>query len=418
MSEFIPGICWQTFNCKDIRQTSVLVNSKFKMLRIFIDMANLWYAEPTQEYINSFMNTVDGLSRWTYENKPGLFQSNSIVRDSFDFCLKNGWLPIVCMGYREEQPHNWLGRNPSEDKWNWLGKFSKAFAQYLENMGFKRADVEIWNEPTKCLGWDIYSKIAYIMGKNWKSVNPNYKLHIFADDSFRTGYLRDLFNNVDLIRITDYIPIHVGVGTEQKEWDDNQIKIVKQIISKYPHLKLAVTEMSPNGKWGHMEQLIDYGVSMYGLFWAIRKQEVGTAFVIDDIWHIKPDGSVICSSNEKRDFLTNFNSKYYKPYTIIPVEEDMEFFKNKTELKLGSKGMDVKFIQKVCNKEQCSNVPITLVIDGRWGVLTDNAVRDLNTFYGFAVNPRIIDKKRFNFYIDKHPNILDQVQVSYYMGER
>jgi hypothetical protein len=410
MTEFITGICWQTFNCKDVRQTSVLVNSGFKMLRIFIDMANLPQGEPTQSYIANFMNTVDGLHYWTYEGKPGLFQSNAIVKDSFDFCKKEGWLPIVCLGYREEQPHNWLGRNPSGDKWLWLGKFSKAFATYLNNWGFPRADVEIWNEPSKVFGWEAYSELAYIMGSNWKSVNPNYKLHIFTDDSFRTGYLRDVMNNIDLMNITDYISIHVGVGTEQEEWDNKQISIVKNIISKIPHLKLAVTEMSPNGKWEHMQQLIDSGVSMYGLMWAIRKEEVGTAFVIDDVWQIRPDQSVLCSSPTKRDILTAFNHYYYEPYEII--EEDMKLEKL---YKVGSQGIGVKFIQKVLNEEIAPD-PL-LLIDGQWGSQTTLAV----TAYQKVNNLKpdgIVGEITFKNMIAEYPEIWNQIEYAWAIGVR
>jgi len=416
MTEFIPGISWQTFNCKNKAQTNELVNAGFKMLRIFIDMANLPQGEPTQAYINNFMNTEDGLSRWTYEGKTGLFQSNATVKDSFDFCLKNGWLPVCCFGYREETPHNWLGRAPGEDKFNWLGKFAKSFAEYLANLGFPRADAEIYNEPSKLqqfgFGWDAYSKLAYIMGSNWKSVNPNYKLHIFADDSFRTGYLQNIMTNIDLIRITDYISIHVGVGTEQQEWDDRQISKVKQTISKYPHLKLAVTEMSPNGKWEHMKQLIDNGVSMYGLFWAIRKEEVGTAFVIDDVWMIHSDGSVQCTSPTKRDILTSFNHTYYKPYILQEIDDDMKLDKY---YKVGSQGIGVKFIQMILNAEL--EPEPKLVIDGILGANTTSIIKQYQKNYNLAQDG-IIGPATMKVMIFNNPEIWDEIEYNYAIGER
>jgi len=416
MTEFYTGICWQTFNCKNASQTNELKNAGFKMLRIFIDMANIPQGEPTQQYIANFMNTVDGLHYWTYEGKPGLFQSNAIVKDSFDFCLKNGWLPVCCFGYREEQPHNWLGRAPSEDKYDWLGKFAKSFAMYLANMGFPRADVEIYNEPSKLqglgFGWDKYSKLAYIMGSNWKSVNPNYKLHIFADDSFRTQYLLDIMKNISLMNITDYISIHVGVGTEQQEWDDNQISKVKQTISKYPHLKLAVTEMSPNGTWSRLNQLIEAGVSMYGLFWAIRKEEVGTSFVIDDVWMIHADQSVQCTSPTKRDILTAFNHQYYKPCVIIEENFDMKLDKY---YKAGSQGIGVRLIQMVLNAEL--EPEPKLVEDGILGKNTTVIIKQFQKNYNL-VQDGIIGPLTMKTMIFNNPEIWDEIEYEYCIGVR
>ena len=418
----IPGICWQEFYTQHQKSVDALNNANFKCLRIFFNLCDIpdtgitvkMSSDVWQIFIKRLFATMPNpMHAWQFEGHSSPNTTTEPMRYAFDFCKKHNWLPIVCMGYQEETPHNWLGRNPSPDKWQWLGKFCKEFAYYLKyEMNFNRADMEVWNEPSKVFNWNNYCDLALIMATNWKFI-PNYKVHIFADDLLRQDYLNAILTRTDLCNKVDYISTHIGVGSEDEEWDRGLIQITAMKISRYPHLKQALTEMSVNGTWSRLNQLPG-NVAMYGIIGAIRNIEFGTATRIDDIWMWDRQGNLQTTSPTKAQILRDFNKTYYKPY--ISESEDMEFFKNTTELKKGSKGMDVKLLQKVANKALSLAVP--LGIDGNWGALTDKAIIDLNKFYDFVIRPEVIDWKRFMFYVGMYPEILDQIQCSYYKGER
>jgi len=293
-----------------------LVKAGFKGLRIFFNLCDIRQkrtGEDWQLYINDLFSTMpDGLKNWTYEGKTGLFCDNDKMKDSFDLCKKLSWLPVVCLGYQEEQPHNWLGRAPAKDKWAFLAEFTKQLGLYLYNIyGFSRADLEIWNEPSKLqslgFGWDKYVTMSIPMVKAWHSVSSNYKVHVFADDIQRQDYLNNILTHVELMANADYISAHIL--TEDSEWDDNLVrKTADKIKNMGLKVKLVLTEMSPMGKWDRLNQLPG-NVEMYGLLWAIRKQEVGTAFRIDDLW-MYTSSKLQVTSPEKVSIITNFNNKY------------------------------------------------------------------------------------------------------------
>lgn len=342
----IAIICWKSFCAKLWAHISKLINSGFKGLRIFFNLCDLPYkpglsdddkissSAEWQSYINHCFATMpDGKHAWTFETFPKPFWSsdpNEMMKDAFDFCQKYNWLPIVCMGYQEEKPYNWLATNESnraipEDKWKWLGRFSREFAIYLKNTyKFERVDLEVYNEPTKLqglgFGYDKYSKLAYIMGKEWKSVDSHNKLHIYADNLAYKSYLDGLMQNVDLMKITDYVSTHC---LTHEEWDDNLIDEVNEKLKKYPHIRQVLTEMSPNGKWNRMQKLlifdadknvIGHKVDMYGMILPIRCDTIGTGFDYDDIWIYefdKPE-NIRCTSEWKEKYLHDFNSIYAK----------------------------------------------------------------------------------------------------------
>jgi len=216
------------------------------------------------------------------------------------------------MGYAEEQT-NWITRAPQQQYWNWLGRFAKEFGIYLKNtIGFQRADLEIYNEPSKLqslgFGWDKYVNLSLIMAKNWHFVSSNYKVHVFADDIQRTEYLEKILTHKELMANSDYISAHIGVGSEDSEWDSNLIwNLYNRINQLNLKVKIALTEMSVNGIWDRFNQLPGK-VEMYGIVLAIRKKAFGTALRIDDVWLY--DSNLECTSVSKRDYLTSFNKKY------------------------------------------------------------------------------------------------------------
>lgn len=424
----IPGICWQTFNCKNIAQAKALNDTGFKCLRIFFNLCDVRQKrtnETWQYYINDlFVNMPDGLKNWTFEGKTEMFCDNSKMRDSFDFCKKYNWLPIVCLGYQEETPHNWIGRAPSRDKFPFLFEFTQQLGLYLYNTyGFDRADVEVWNEPTKLqglgFGYDKYIELSLLIAEAWKSASINYKVHVFADDILRNEYLEKLLNHYVLMNKVDYIAVHIGVGSEDSEWED---KLLKKLYNRIKELGLkvniALTEMNFNGIWDRKNQLvitdkdgnlIDEIVDIFaGILW-IRKDKFGTATRLDDLWLTKP-GSIKCTSDEKVLILKNFIIKYYKPYEII--EEDMKLDKI---YKLNSHGIGVKFVQKVVNAEL---MPEPLLIeDGIWGAKTTIAVKDYQKLLGL-VQDGIVGEKTMKSMIDNYPEIWNEIEYEWAIGER
>jgi uncharacterized protein YcbK (DUF882 family) len=429
----IPGICWTTFNTKDQKHVDALVNAGFKSIRIFFNLCDL-QNNPTlnvnsssqawQLYINHcFVNMPDGMHAWTYEGRTGLFACNDKMKDSFDLCEKLNWLPVVCMGYQEEEPHNWLDRAIGEDKWAWVARFTKEFALFIKSVyGFKRADLEVWNEPSKLqslgFGWDKYVRLASLMARAWKTV-PGYKVHVFADDIQNQDYLDKVLSHDELMSLTDYIGTHCGVGTENAEWDRDLVRYTAdKIKAKYPKIKQALTEMSPNGQWDRMDQLPG-NVEMYGIILAIRKIEFGTAFVIDDVW-MHSGSTFKVSSPEKAQILKDFNAKYntwtggetpimYNALTqLTPNFRYGEFFC------LGKQPPDTVYpnilalaveLQKVRDK-----VKVPIVINSGWRDVPHNEVvggasnSQHLTGKGADVSCPKIATKEFNIYLAKYGN--------------
>ncbi len=413
MKEFTPGICWQESYTQHQKSVNALNNAGFRMLRIFFNLCDLPYiAVPNQTYIkNLFATMPNPLHAWQFEGRASPNTTTEPMRYAFDFCKKYNWLPIVCMGYQEEQPHNWLGRNPSQDKWVWLGKFCKEFAIFLHDIyGFNRADMEVWNEPSKVFYWDKYCALALIMTNGWKYI-PNYKVHIFADDILRQSYLDLILSYPTLCNKVDYISTHIGVGSEDSEWDDQLIFETNHKISKYPHLKQALTEMSVNGVWSRLNQLPDE-VAMYGIIGAIRNIEFGTATRIDDIWMWDRAGNLQTTSPTKAQILRDFNNKYYIPYTVV--EDDMILQKI---YKIGSKGIAVKFIQKVLNEDINVELVTKLIVDGNFGAITASAVKEYQKEYNL-VQDGMVGEKTMKVMIFDNPNLWDELQYDYAVGYR
>jgi len=355
--EFIPGICWIEFWTKKSNQVNALINAGFKSIRLFFNLCDLPYnagliynssSLEWQSYINHvYMYSPNPMHAWTFEGSPSPNTTTETLKDHIDFCKKYNWLPIICMGYQEELPHNFLGRAPKQQYWNWLGRFAKEFAIFLKDkIGFKRADLEIWNEPTKLqglgFGYDKYCVLAYKMGMDWKSIS-GYKLHVFADDILWQYYLDEILKDKNLMKITDYISTHIGLAREDEEWDNQLIaKTTQKIKSKYPHLRQAVTEMSLNGRWDRLNQLPD-NVNMYGIIGAIRSIESGTATRIDDIWMWGPGDELQITAPQKAQTLKTFNEKYYKPYSMEGLIDMIEL----NYVKAGTVNEETRTVQEI-----------------------------------------------------------------------
>jgi len=308
-----------------------------------------------------------------FEGHPSVNTTTEPMRASFNFCKKYNWLPIVCMGTSEEAVSGeWIGRVPTD--WNFIGQFVKEFAIYLKNnYGFNRADLEVWNEPSKVFDRQIYCNIASIMSTAWKSIS-NYKVHIFADDLLRQDYLNAILNNSVICSKVDYISTHAGLASEDNEWDRGLVQITAQKISRYPHLKQALTEMSVNGIWNRLNQLPN-NVAMYGIIGAIRNKEFGTATRIDDIIFWDRQGNIQITSQEKVNIITAFNKQYYKPYILE--NDDMEL----NIVKPGSINDETKAVQEIL-----LNAGYVCTVTGKYDENTGKAIKEFQSDYKITVD--------------------------------
>lgn len=425
----LPCICYSSWNCKNSNHAKALIGMGFKGWRIYVPLGMLppqipINSTPVQwrNYISNFVNNCpDGC--WDWDNFSTNWWAscpNQRFKDCLDFCKANNWLPILNMGASDET-HGWIDLAPTSDKWDWLKKFSYEFALYLRDIyRFDRVDLEPINEPNeKGRVEDWYAPLVACMGSGWKTACPGWKVHACGVDVNQQNYINACLANAEMMKIVDYISVHC---LAINEWDSSLIEATYNNV-KAKGKKFALLEMSPVSQSndspplghmpGRMARLVGRA-DIYGIVLMIRNEAIGTSNDMDDIYMYplnNPDG-LYCTSGSKKDWITKFNQANYKPYIVEA--EDMEFFKGKTELKLGSRGMEVKLLQKVANKA----LAISLLIDGSWGPATDKAVTDLNKYYGYTINPGTVDKIRFKFYVATYPEIFDEIQVSYYFGER
>jgi murein L,D-transpeptidase YcbB/YkuD len=83
--------------------------------------------------------------------------------------------------------------------------------------------------------------------------------------------------------------------------------------------------------------------------------------------------------------------------------------------KLGSKGIGVRFIQKVLNAE-IKPTPL-LVEDGIWGAKTADIVKQYQTLYGLKVDG-IVGSQTMKSMILENPDIWDEIEYEYCIGVR
>jgi peptidoglycan hydrolase-like protein with peptidoglycan-binding domain len=409
MKEFIPAICWKSFCAKNISHANNLNDMGFKALRIFINLADFPQGTPSQAYIEKIMNLQDG--KWAWDGFSKNWWSSAVnekVKDAFDFCKKYNWLPIVCFGHSEEQS-SWITRSPSSDKWSWLFQMAMQFASYLNNMGFARADIEVWNEPNECMSAAHYGQVAIHMIRGWKSVNANYKSHVFASNITQQGYLDALLGNGELMKVTDYISPHC---ISFDEWDSDLINITYNKVTAKGK-KVSLLEISPLGDMNRLNKIIGK-CDMYGLVLIIRNSLIGTAFDIDDflVYDFDNPDHFIAVTTYKMQWIKEFNKKYYIPYEVT--EDDMKLDK---VYKIGSRGIGVKFIQMCLNKDIEIDLVKPLVVDGIFGTKTAEALKDYQQSYNLTVDG-MAGQQTFKVMIFNNPEIWDELQYLWSIGER
>jgi peptidoglycan hydrolase-like protein with peptidoglycan-binding domain len=117
-------------------------------------------------------------------------------------------------------------------------------------------------------------------------------------------------------------------------------------------------------------------------------------------------------SNYWEDWKSIINDKAPIPNIYIPPEEDMILDKF---YKLGSKGIGVKFIQKILN-EDIKPVPL-LVEDGIWGSKTADIVKQYQTKYGLAIDG-IVGPQSMKSMIEEYPWIWNEINYEWAIGVR
>ena len=104
--------------------------------------------------------------------------------------------------------------------------------------------------------------------------------------------------------------------------------------------------------------------------------------------------------------------KIIKDKKPIIVEDEMVLDKL---YKLGSKGMGIRFLQKVLNADIKPN-PL-LVVDGVWGVATADTVKQYQTFYSLKVDG-LVGSQTMKSMILEYPEIWNEIEYLWAIGER
>lgn len=418
----IAGICWKTFCAKNPNHVNNLNDMGFKTLRIFLNLADLpnnplltatssdyaW-----QQYIKKIYNELpDGMWAWTFEDFEKPFWSanpNDTFKDNIEFCKANGWLPILCAGHSEEQ-NSWLTRCPAADKWAWLKRFSKELGLFLNNtIGFKRVDLEIWNEPNECQTASQYSNVALHMCLGWKSVNAG-KTHVFACDIRHQDYLDYILSIGQLMQYVDYISPHI---LTYDEWDSDLLDRTYEKVVIQHNKKLSLLEISPLGDMERMNRIVGK-CHMYALLLIIRNSNIGTAFEIDDflMYDFNDPNKWVAVTTWKMNWIKEFNKKYANESIDVIGDDDMKL--NDT-YSVGSRGVVVKFIQECMNEDYF--VPAKLVVDGIFGTKTKEAVESYQKRNGLS-GTGIADKTTMLRIIKQFPVLWDKLEANWAYGER
>lgn len=316
-------------------------------------------------------------------------------------------MPIICAGHVEEY-NSWLTRNPTADKWAWLKRFSKELGLFMQNtIGFKRCDLEIWNEPNECQTASQYSNIALHMCLGWKSVNAG-KTHVFACDIKHQDYLDYILSNGALMQYVDYISPHI---LTRDEWNLIDTTYTKVVINHSK--KLSLLEISPMGNMENMYKLVGK-CHIYGLLLIIRNSNIGTAFDWDDflMYDFNNPNSWVAVTTWKMQWIKEFNNKYANESIDVIGEDDMKL--NDTYL-VGSRGVVVKFIQECMNEDYF--MPSKLIVDGIFGLKTKEAVESYQKRNGLT-GTGIVDKTTMLRMIKQFPVLWDKLEANWAYGER
>lgn len=294
----------------------------------------------------------DNYSRnWWVGNPKGFLPSAYKDGEKFsDFqvgCKRMGIIPIYCIYSSEEEvPGDWLGRSPASlSKQLWLKRFAREFAIFInKKYGFKKAVLEVWNEPIKCFGlWNIrpYADTAAYIAKGWKSANLGYQVWINSNDVRQQTYVSQLLDFNNLMMYTDAVSTHCGADDTYEEWvyrypdgasymqKVNLMLHTKPLCLKYGVKRQILSEMSPvsglndyhdlpreEGQLRTFIERFEYikpKVSGYGMLFVNINDVVHTGnrdqLVTARLYNegTKLSGSIIGVARKKFDYLKKYN---------------------------------------------------------------------------------------------------------------
>jgi hypothetical protein len=401
------GQCWSTAQSANSMHRTILKDMfPAGIERIFIDLADI--PKPTgfvnDAYVKKVMdNMPDGLRYWQNDEGEDHIVNGTLgegsTRSHLDMCKALGAIPILCLGHTEERT-SWLSRNPIAHT-TFLQQFCLSLAHYLRGLGFQQAHLEVFNEPKKCIPVNDYVQICIAMGKGFKQYK-NFKVHIGSNDIEQDldGYIQYLVKQLEVLKYADYYATHV---LWPRQHNAGYIAKVNSII-KGTNLKQSVTEFSPDGDWDTFDELVNNGIEIYCILFVLRNDFFGDVF--DDIYIFdKHKGPGIISYNEaKHLMLRAFNNKYYNKQ--LPLERENMLDK---VYKVGSKGIVVKFIQKVLNEDMEIDI-VPLVEDGLYGSKTKAAVEDYQKNYTLKVTGEV-DTQTFKSMVMSEPDMFDGLLV-------
>jgi len=428
MKEFIPAICYSSWNCKNPIHVKALNDMNFRGWRIFVPLGMLpaqipVYSTSSQwrNYISNFVNNCpDGC--WDWDNFSTNWwgsNPNQRFKDCLDFCKTNKWLPILNLCSSDET-HGWIGLAPTSDKWAWLNKFCYEFALYLRVVyRFDRVDLSVINEPNeKGAVNDWYAPLVIAMSNGWKKACSGWKVHACGVDLSRQNFINDCLNNPEMMEAVDYISPHCNtIG----EWNSRLMELTYENV-KDKDKKFALLEMSPvsqsNNKppLGYIPERMNRMIGkcdMYGIVLMIRNEAIGTSNDFDDIYmyNLNNPSELYCTSTAKRDWITGFNKTYYKKYEV---EDDMQLDKIYED---GSRSIGVTFIQKVLNYDIDVDLEPKLKVDGWFGSKTAEAVKLYQKNFNLKEDGRV-GEKTFKIMIFGNQNLFDELVYDYAIGKR
>ena len=278
---------------------------------------------------------------------PSVTKDGEKFSDFQNACKQAGLIPIYCIGSSEEAIPigDWLGRAPTSDKWRWLGRFCKEFAIFInKKYGFKKAVLEIWNEPIKTFGnYDAtwYMHLGAYMAKGWKSANlgSGYEVWINSNDIQHQGFIDQLLRFENLMMYTTAITTHCN---SRAEWDYREkgtgatyfqivnrkihqsplcikYKVVKQILSEMSPVSGLNDYSNPSSQVSQLKtfkarfELIKNKVSGYGMLFVWVNDIIHTGdmdeIVIFQLYdkNGKLSGNILGKNAGKYDYLKSYN---------------------------------------------------------------------------------------------------------------
>ena len=266
---------------------------------------------------------------------------------------------------------------------------------------------------------ELYCDLALNMAIGWKSAMPYWKVHVGGVNIAQQDYINEILSNTMLMRYVDYICPHILTFAE---WDGDLINTTYNNV-KANGKKLSILEMSPVtqindnpplGKISRMNKLVGKA-DMYGIVLMIRNSLVGTTTDIDDIfiWQWGNPNNISCTAKEKRDWITNFNTRNYTDYEI---EKETDMILDKI-YQNGSRSIGVTFIQKVLNYDIDIDLIPKLVVDGWFGNKTKAAVKLYQKNFNLK-ETGIVDEITFKSMIFGNQNLFDELVYDCAVGKK